>query len=899
MALIQSLTEIVSPLVPSAIKHLAYPFTMSINIKYLESATRELVALKEDAKTEITNAERTNGVPTKQAEEWLGQIDIIEKEAEEIREKHQQLCRCIFNISPNLCSRYKISRSAAKKLVEVKSLCTRRETIEVIVQMPPPLFQEMPASASKSSSLEQALQYIKDDTHAIIGIWGMGGVGKTHLLEQVNNELARDREFHVVVFLTCSKQCSEEKVQLKIIEKFGLSKSDDEEQRKTIIFHFLQEKSFVLLLDDLWNHVDLKKIGIPDLVGKKKVVLTTRSIEVCRKMEARRNIKVPVLNWDDAWSLFTEKVTEDTINSHPLITTKYAKEIVEELGGLPLALLTVGRAMYDKRDPSRWEHAVTRLRQARLDEVSEESVFRTLSFSYENLDNETLRQCFLHCALWPEDSYISKKHLIKLWMGLGLIDEHDVPSAYNVGSDYIGKLQDACLFEKYGEDCIKLHDVIRDMALWIARNQGVDNFKWIVEAGTHKERQLMIKVPHDTEKLSLMHNGIEKLFFSLPYPSSKLSTLLLCYNRLNDLETFRLESFCELRVLDLSGNCFDTFPVEICKLVHLQFLNLSYDCRINCKSLPKELGHLINLKYLLLRGMRCSIAKGVISKLKALRVLDAWIIQFSGEEENFRRFESLEKEIKHLSDFQALQISIIGKHDFEDLSQTSVPIRKLKVYGKYKGCLSFSSCFLGNPQLQKNLEYLELISLGPVKWVKFERSTSYGQRICQLGRLERLSFHSIAMKKVIWKGINPRDVFPKLQNLSFVSCDRLKSISWVICLPCIQELLVFGCPSIKQLISINELSHSGIIISQPSLPALKKMTLFGNRALKRISDPMVTFPALEYVKVFVCNKLKKLPFKTGNPPKILVLEGTQDWWNNIEMEDSSHRSLLQPFFKEW
>jgi hypothetical protein len=114
------------------VKHIAYPCTTSTNIKALEMATRELVALKEDAKTKITNAERGNGAATKQTEEWLRQVNTIEKDAEEIHEKYSQMCRCILNISPNLWSSYKISRNIAKKLVEMKILNHKKATIRVI-----------------------------------------------------------------------------------------------------------------------------------------------------------------------------------------------------------------------------------------------------------------------------------------------------------------------------------------------------------------------------------------------------------------------------------------------------------------------------------------------------------------------------------------------------------------------------------------------------------------------------------------------------------------------------------------------------------------------------------------------------------------------------------------------
>ncbi|KAJ3701420.1 hypothetical protein LUZ61_005125 [Rhynchospora tenuis] len=450
------------PLVTNTVfKHVAYPFTAGDNIRALESATRQLRALKEDVNTEITNAERKSGAPTNQAKEWLLQAETIEKEAEEIQQKYQQLCRCIWNISPNFCAIYKVSRTAAKMHVEVKSVCEKKATLEVITRMPPPLAQEMPISPSKSANLELTLHFIKDDVHNnIIGIWGMGGIGKTHLLEQIDNELSQDPRFKVVViFETCSKECSEEKVQNKIIEKLGLSKSDSIEQKQSTIYNFLREKSFVLLLDDLWNRIDLKTIGIPnpmESVGKfkRKVVLTTRSTEVCGQMKVKKKIRLNVLNWDDAWCHFKEKVTDETINSDPLIQ-KYAVDIVKELGRLPLALITIGRAMHDKMDPREWEHDLKLLKQARLNDIefsgSNQLVFQTLKFSYDNLKNDTLRQCFLHCSLWPEDYEIERDNLVQFWIGSGLIDEPTIQEAFDAGHSYIGRLQAVCLLE-IGDD---------------------------------------------------------------------------------------------------------------------------------------------------------------------------------------------------------------------------------------------------------------------------------------------------------------------------------------------------------------------------------------------------------------------------------------------------------------
>jgi NB-ARC domain len=50
----------------------------------------------------------------------------------------------------------------------------------------------------------------------------MGGVGKKHLLKQINNALLKDLAFEVINFVTCSKECSEEKIQKDIINKLNL-----------------------------------------------------------------------------------------------------------------------------------------------------------------------------------------------------------------------------------------------------------------------------------------------------------------------------------------------------------------------------------------------------------------------------------------------------------------------------------------------------------------------------------------------------------------------------------------------------------------------------------------------------------------------------------------------------
>lgn len=120
-----------------------------------------------------------------------------------------------------------------------------------------------------------------------------------------------------------SRNLDPEKVQDEIWKRVGFCdhkwKSKNPEEKAISIFRTLKRKNFILLLDDVWQGLDLLKIGvpIPNQEKKSKLVFTTRSEGVCGWMRAQRQIKVECLPWKQSWDLFQNKVGEDTLNSHP------------------------------------------------------------------------------------------------------------------------------------------------------------------------------------------------------------------------------------------------------------------------------------------------------------------------------------------------------------------------------------------------------------------------------------------------------------------------------------------------------------------------------------------------------------------------------------------------------
>ena len=90
-------------------------------------------------------------------------------------------------------------------------------------------------------------------------------MGKTTLLTRINNELLKTRlEFDAVIWVTVSRPANVEKVQRVLFNKVEIPQDKwegrSEDERAEEIFNVLKTKKFVLLLDDIWERLDLSKL---------------------------------------------------------------------------------------------------------------------------------------------------------------------------------------------------------------------------------------------------------------------------------------------------------------------------------------------------------------------------------------------------------------------------------------------------------------------------------------------------------------------------------------------------------------------------------------------------------------------------------------------------------------
>ncbi|KAL6012800.1 hypothetical protein ACLOJK_003289 [Asimina triloba] len=274
-------------------------------------------------------------------------------------------------------------------------------------------------------------------------------------------------------------------------------------------------------------------------------------------MEADRQIKIKPLENEEAWNLFCSKT--DNVVLLPEIRP-LAEKVVNECGGLPLAIITVGRAMRRKDKKELWQHALTALKGA-APEIRglERQVFLPLKLSYDCLEDSKNQSCFLYCSLFPEDYEIDVEDLVTFWaFEERLVNNlNSLEDAKNKGHDILEKLMDVCLLDQgtRGRSSVRMHDLLRYLAIWItsasSSSSCLQASKFLVKAGEGLEKPPEEKMWEGMTKISLMKNQIAELQMVPNCPD--LMTLFLGENpRLRTISDSFFRLMPELQVLDLS-----------------------------------------------------------------------------------------------------------------------------------------------------------------------------------------------------------------------------------------------------------------------------------------------------------------------------------------------------------
>ncbi|KAH7674512.1 P-loop containing nucleoside triphosphate hydrolase protein, partial [Dioscorea alata] len=860
---------------------------LSNNVKAMTDAMDDLRAKRASIEQDIQKAELEGKSCSPEVEVWLRKADAFDqRKVTAIEQEYYQRTNCIAMPSLNIVSNYKLGRRAFKKKEEMVELLDKAAKFDVVAKkLPPGPARELATPSimvsNENSNLETICQYLKENTAGIIGIWGMGGVGKTTLLKSINNEFYRSKDgmFDHVIWVVVSQDYSYQKIRSDIAKDLGLpSTNADADVDADAIHDFLKMKSFLLLLDDLWSELDLEKIGMHHDQDKHKsmVVFTTRLENVCGDMETNKTIKIECLDHDTAWRLFKEKAGEELISSDNLIQ-QHAKAIVGECAGLPLALVTVGKAMRTKKTAQEWDYVASMMRKSKYPGIpgmrKESDFFPILKFSYDNLESDILRQCFLYCSLWGEDVEIATDNLIECWMGHGLLDDFDdLGEAYNKGGIFIGNLKEACLLESvappwlHEESYVKLHDVIRDLALWITSDCGRNKQGWLVQPNSYLER-----LPEDVIDREVINIGVNNSKALDGFPNChKLKTLILSVEQYwgEPRPEFFTKMHC-LKYLDLSDAGIDTLPKEIGGLIGLEYLRLPSDLR----SLPMALSDLKNLKYLYIFKLdEAKIPYGLIARLTKLRELDL----FSTDE----AFPSVYLEERHVDELLILKelkgVGINIKPSSSILGRLRhVPKRRLRL-----GCLDdesdFTSISISPSQLGNNSK-TNLLELAISDIRSLQEMVITTEDELHLDDLPHL-------KNVIWKDLETHFFLPGLTLLFISRCNSLTSLCWTAHLPRLKQLYITDCDELESIIKTGDDNTTEVIEEEVNLfKSLKYLYLLRNPNLECIYEGELSLPSMEMFSMTCCNKLRKLPLGLDSAKNLKsIVVDSHYMWDNMD-----------------
>jgi disease resistance protein RPS2 len=456
-----------------------------------------------------------------------------------------------------------------------------------------------------------------------VGVWGMGGVGKTLLLQRLDGSAKVKDHFQKAMFiwLTVGKNPNIMALYSTLSKKLGLDSQlyGNAEDFKRYLKTKLIQKRVFLVLDDVCQEKAFDSLNLAN--GKGSVtLLSTRDRSLLERASPDISQEhVTPLSKEDSWSLFCVHAFRPPSNP-PDELKKCAQSMAQECEGLPLALKVIGGAMFGKHS-CQWEPLLENLTKSHMHEGPiVEKLYERLKVGYDLLSQEDnlLERCFHYFAAFPEDSNIVFEEILFHWTGEGLVPKYHGGNPRADAFSLLEKLMVRSFIEsngQFGSDqryvrTFKVHDVMRDLAFYLLEKDcGTPHAKqpYLYRPGQNLEEIppecMLISEPPELEcttilevlRLSLDTNKIE----TLPQLyAPKLLFLLLGRNLIVSLPADFSSYFPKLRVLNLRNGQFHSLPDKLGDLENLVCLDLS-----NChelKILPNTIRKLQKLKFLIL-----------------------------------------------------------------------------------------------------------------------------------------------------------------------------------------------------------------------------------------------------------------------------------------------------------
>ncbi|WVY89981.1 hypothetical protein V8G54_035495 [Vigna mungo] len=629
---------------------LQYSFCFNSFVKELEKEEYNLIQTIRNVEDRVIHVRRQTLKTSEVIDKWLENANIDSEYVNRLLRETNAKKGCFSGYCPNWIWQYRIGKKLAIKKADLQKIIQEgRQYIQLerIASIPSNTFDILTEKCmnfdSRKSAFDQLVKALKDDGVAMIGLYGWGVV-KIAEAEHL---------FDKVTFVPVSSTVEVPRIQEKIASslQYKFPENQEMERAQRLCMRLTQEKKILMILDDVWEKLDFGSIGIPSSEYHKgcKILITTRLEEVCISMDCQKNIYLPILTDEEARTLFQNKalISKDT----PENIKHLAISISKECKGLPVAIVAVASSLKGKQEVI-WRAALNKLKSSKPINIRKglRDPYKCLKLSYDNLDDEEAKSLFLLSSAFPEDYEISVECLIRCAIGLGVAGEVDTyeEARTEVTATKI-KLVSSCLMMEANDECVKMHDLVRDVAHWIANNEN-KIIKYEVEKDVSLEEGSIrylwcVKFPYGMDCSNLEFLNIQtnlEVSDEIFERMGKLRILIVTnenYDRLQ-LSTTSFKSLTNLRCLILQNwDLRDiSFVRDMKKLQSLSFHGCSLPSFLDLQT-DVAVTTLTNLK--LLEFKSCDIESNIFEEIKRIPFLEELYIYKVYDYGNDRKEESV------------------------------------------------------------------------------------------------------------------------------------------------------------------------------------------------------------------------------------------------------------------